>query len=422
MRKIVSYPRSSRPHCFESDVDYFELFSRPDDSQNNVKALGLSLPHELKKYSIVPSIAAIDFAAFAFSVVAVDKLISRADSPDGWTRTIDLTIFLSEPEKWVLVKAKIEKMLRFLTGDFWTLTFQLAKEPAIQPTYETHQREHDCICLLSGGMDSLVGAIDLLSENRNPLFVSQIIRGDAKRQQDFANRLGKHNHCQWSIGRLRGREGSTRARSIAFFAFALLSSFAISRTGESAEIVVPENGFISLNVPLDANRIGSLSTKTTHPVYMALLQEIWDAIGIKAKLILPYRYKTKGEVLKECSNRKLMEELIFATNSCGKYQRHGLRHCGVCVPCLVRRAAFLEAGLEDVTQDGYHYEDISTSHSMDLTAVALAVKQVELSNINKFVKGNLSFASQEERNLYLDVVSRGIVELKNLLKGYNIYD
>ena len=420
MRKIISYPRSSVPNCFDSDVDYFELFSRPDGSHNNVKPLGLSLPHELKKYGIVPSIAAIDFAAFAFSVVAVDKLIPRADSPDGWTRMIDLTIFLSEPEKWVLVKAKIEKMLRFLTGDFWTLTFQFAKEPAVQPAYETRQREHDCICLLSGGMDSLVGAIDLLSEKRNPLFVSQIIRGDAKRQQDFANRFGKQNHCQWSIGRLRGREGSTRARSIAFFAFALLASFAISRSGESAEIVVPENGFISLNVPLDANRIGSLSTKTTHPVYMALLQEIWDAIGIKAKLILPYMYKTKGEVLKECSNRKLMEELIFVTNSCGKYQRHGLRHCGVCVPCLVRRAAFLEAGLQDITQKGYHYDDISKSHSMDLTAVALAVKQVELSGINKLVKGNLSFASTGDRNSYLEVVSRGIIELKNFLKGYDI--
>ena len=420
MRKIISYPRSSVPICFDSDVDYFELFSRPDSSHNNVKPLGLSLPHELKKYGIVPSIAAIDFAAFAFSVVAVDKLIPRADSPDGWTRMIDLTIFLSEPEKWVLVKAKIEKMLRFLTGDFWTLTFQFAKEPAVQPAYETRQREHDCICLLSGGMDSLVGAIDLLSEKRNPLFVSQIIRGDAKRQQDFANRFGKQNHCQWSIGRLRGREGSTRARSIAFFAFALLASFAISRSGESAEIVVPENGFISLNVPLDANRIGSLSTKTTHPVYMALLQEIWDAIGIKAKLILPYMYKTKGEVLKECSNRKLMEELIFVTNSCGKYQRHGLRHCGVCVPCLVRRAAFLEAGLQDITQKGYHYDDISKSHSMDLTAVALAVKQVELSGINKLVKGNLSFASTGDRNSYLEVVSRGIIEFKNFLKGYDI--
>lgn len=420
MRKIICYPHSSVPNHFDSDVDYFELFSHPDGSHTNVKPLGLPLPHELKKYGIIPPIASIDFAAFAFSVVAADKLIPRADSPDGWTRMIDLTIFVSEPEKWMSLKIKIEKMLKFLTGDFWTLTFQLAKAPAILSTYEPLKRKNDCVCLLSGGMDSLVGAIDLLSEKRNPLFVSQIIRGDAKRQQNFANRFGEHNHCQWSIGRLKGPEGSTRARSIAFFAFALLASSTISTPDGITEIVVPENGFISLNVPLDSNRIGSLSTKTTHPVYMALLQEIWDALGIKAKLILPYKYKTKGEVLKECRDIKLLEELIFETNSCGKFQRHGLRHCGVCVPCLVRRAAFLEAGLQDITQKGYRYDDISKSNSMDVTAAALAVKQVELSGINRFIKGNLSFAEPNDRNTYLGVVSRGINELKNFLKGYDI--
>lgn len=420
MRKIICYPHSSVPNHFDSDVDYFELFSRPDGSNSNVRPLGLSLPYELKKYGIVPPIAAIDFAAFAFSVVAIDKLIPRSESPAGWTRMMDLTIFLSEPEKWMLVKTKIEKMLKFLTGDFWTLTFQLANSPAIQPTYEPLQRKNDCVCLLSGGMDSLVGAIDLLSEKRNPLFVSQIIRGDAERQRNFANRFGEHNHCQWSIGKLKGGEGSTRARSIAFFAFALLASSAIPMSDDFLEIVVPENGFISLNVPLDSNRIGSLSTKTTHPVYMALLQEIWDALGIKAKLILPYKYKTKGEVLKECKDRELLKELIFETNSCGKFQRHGLRHCGVCVPCLVRRAAFLEAGLQDTTQKGYHYDDISKSSSKDLAAVALAVKQVELSGINRLVKGNLSFASPADRSAYIGVVSRGINELKNFLKGYDI--
>lgn len=420
MRKIICYPRSSVPNRFDRDVDYFELFSRPEASFDNVNPLGPELPHELRKYRIIPSNTAIDFAAFAFSVVAADKLVSRADSPDGWTRMIDLTVFLCEPEKWVLGKSIIEKMLKFLTGDFWTLTFQLANGPAIQFKYKPHNRENDCVCLLSGGMDSLVGAIDLLSEKRNPLFISQIIQGDAERQRDFASRFGENNHCQWSIGRPRGPENSTRARSIAFFAYALLASSSLPGSGGFVELVVPENGFISLNVPLDANRIGSLSTKTTHPIYMSLLQEIWEAIGIKAKITLPYRYETKGEVLKKCKDRELMEELIFATNSCGKFRRHGYMQCGVCVPCLVRRAAFLEAGLQDTTQKGYLYDDISKSDSMDLTAVALAVKQVEISGINNFVKGSLSFASPEERVSYLGVVSRGIDELKNLLKTYNI--
>lgn len=420
MKKIICYPHSSVPTHFDDDIDYFELFSHSNVSRSNISSLGLSLPRELRRYRIVPPISAIDFAAFAISIVAADKLVSRSDSPDGWTRMIDLTIFLSEPEKWKPIKITIEKMLKFLTGDFWTLSFQLAEAPAIQPRYEPLKRENDCVCLLSGGVDSLAGAIDLLSEKRSPLFASQIITGDGERQRYFANRFGEHNHCQWSIGKLRGTEGSTRARSIAFFAFALLASSAISTSGNIAEIVVPENGFISLNVPLDSNRIGSLSTKTTHPVYMTLLQEIWNALGINAKLILPYKFKTKGEVLKECKDRQLLEELVFATNSCGKFRRHGLRHCGVCVPCLVRRAAFLEAGFQDTTEKGYRYEDISKSNSKDLAAVALAAKQVELSGINRFIKGNLSFANPDDRNSYLGVVLRGINELENLMRGYKI--
>ena len=111
MRKIICYPHSSVPDHFDSDIDYFELFSHTGVSSTNIRSLGLSLPRELKKYGIVPPIAALDFATFAFSVVASDKLVSRAESPDGWTRMIDLTIFLSEPEKWMSLKTKTEKMI-----------------------------------------------------------------------------------------------------------------------------------------------------------------------------------------------------------------------------------------------------------------------------------------------------------------------
>jgi hypothetical protein len=279
---------------------------------------------------------------------------------------------------------------------------------------------NDCVCLLSGGVDSLVGAIDLVAEGSNPLFVSQIVRGDAEHQKQFAAALGTDNQFQWSIGKLPHEEGSTRARSIMFFAFAALSACALSAKGERVKIVVPENGFISLNTPLDTNRIGSLSTKTTHPIYMAMLQEIWDALGMNAELVLPYKYKTKGEVLKECKNQVLPKQLVFNSNSCGKYQRHNLQQCGVCVPCLVRRAAFLEAGLKDDTAKGYVYENLQYFDSHDLAAVALAVKQVELQGVERFVKSSLSFSSGEERKELLGVVSRGIAELNNLLRSYEV--
>lgn len=60
---------------------------------------------------------------------------------------------------------------------------------SLVPKKKFDLRKQDCICLLSGGMDSLVGAIDLHEEGRNPLFVSQIVRGDADHQREYAMRL-----------------------------------------------------------------------------------------------------------------------------------------------------------------------------------------------------------------------------------------
>ena len=297
MKKIVSFPLSLVPASFDRDIYYLQLFSRNEKSMMNVIPLVLPLFKELKRYGIVPNDAIVDFAAFALSGVAADKLVSRAESSDGWTRMIDLTLYLSESEKWNHMKTKIEKMLRFLTGDFWKLSFLPARFPEIA-NYKPIKRDNDCVCLLSGGVDSLTGAIDLFTEGRNPLFVSQIIRGDGERQRIIAKRFGEFNHCQWSIGKLKGKETSTRSRSIAFIAFALLASCALSVSDKHIEIFIPENGFISLNVPFGYNRIGSLSTKTTHPIYIAMLQEILDTLEIKATLVLPYRFKTKGEILK----------------------------------------------------------------------------------------------------------------------------
>lgn len=176
------------------------------------------------------------------------------------------------------------------------------------------KRENDCLCLLSGGVDSLVGAIDLAEEGRKPLFVSQIVRGDAEHQREFAHLFGENNLCQWScfISKRSESENSTRARSIVFFAYALLASCGIE-AGSSGrkEFIIPENGFISLNTPLDSNRIGSLSTKTTHPIYMSLLQDIWNTVGLDIDLVLPYRYKTKGEVVSDCRNKEILLRTVF---------------------------------------------------------------------------------------------------------------
>ena len=135
---------------------------------------------------------------------------------------------------------------------------------------------------------------------------------------------------------------------------------------------------------------------------------------------IPYKYKTKGEVLEECKNQNLMEKFIFGSTSCGKYQRYGLRHCGVCVPCLVRRASFLKNRMCDETEGGYCKENLQLADSKDVAAATLAVVQLKENGIESLVKGMLTFAKGEERDLYLGVIERGLLEIGALLKEYNV--
>ena len=418
MNKVVCYPREYVPKKFEDDTWYFEMFSTPEEAPDNVGHVGVRILDELRRSHICPSIIAFDFLMIAYAVVAADKAILRRDSSDGWTRVIDLSVYVHEREKWESQQYKIQDMLRFLTGDFWSVHFNKINN-SIAPKNRYAVHGNDCICLLSGGMDSLVGAIDLHESGHNPLFVSQIVRGDAEHQREYAAAVGEDNLCQWSsnVKKRGSSENSTRSRSIVFFSYALLATCGIKKNTDGRKVIyVPENGFISLNVPLDSMRIGSLSTKTTHPIYMKMLQEIWDAVGIDAKLVLPYKFMTKGEVLAQCKNQKLMKELIFGSTSCGKYQRHGLRHCGTCIPCLVRRASFVKAGLNDETEGGYCTENLKKSDSRDLSAAAMACVQVEKYGVESLVKGALSFARGEEREKYLLVIRNGIEEIRKLLE------
>ena len=417
MSRVVCYPRCCKPITYDENVSYFEVFSSPETSLANVGHVGIQILNEMRRSQIHPSVLAFDFLMLALGVVSADKALLRSECADGWTRQIDLTVFVQEYDRWIEESCLIEEMLRFLTGDFWRIHFEKLNT-SICPDREYPLRPNDCICLLSGGMDSLVGAIDLHEGGRNPLFVSQIVRGDAEHQRKYAASLGSDNLCQWSnsVRKHGNTENSTRARSIIFFAYALLASCGISFNEHGRkEIFVPENGFISLNIPLDYMRIGSLSTKTTHPVYMKLLQKIWDDLDLRVDLVLPYIFKTKGEVLSECKNQELMRSLVFGSTSCGKYQRHGLRHCGECVPCLVRRASFLKAGLVDSTENGYCVEHLKNSNSQDVAAAAMACVQVERFGINRFVRSALSFSDPSERSEYLGVVSRGLEEIRMLL-------
>ena len=397
---------------------------------------------QLAQRGMRPSETAIDLAIMAATVTAADTKISRRhDAQDSWTREIDLYVPVADPHLWSDNALLIRRMLRFLTGDVWHVSFRgrpKGMESLIEHPPQPAVSAFDSVCLFSGGLDSFVGAIDLLDNGANPMFVSHYKDASTKSQEVCATRLGKqygafgprHIRANVSFDRndLPGlaSETTTRGRSFVFFAMAALAADASDGT---TPINVPENGLISLNVPLDPLRLGSWSTRTTHPFYMARWQELLDNLGIRARLLNPYRFKTKGEMLSGCANSSFASANCDITISCssitkGRWRKLPPIHCGYCAPCLIRRAAVESAFGQDATE--YALPDL---HGRPLNAQEAQSKHVRafqmmhrrlvrdprLARVFVHKPGPLYDYSASEIDEYAQVFERGIGEIGTLL-------
>ena len=431
MNRVVSAPEDLIPQSIADGVKYFSQYSKP--SRDGIGWFGRELPSVVARNGFVADPLTWDFVTIALSASAADRSISRAKMADGWTREIELVVHVSSPLLWRAVASKFERMLRFLTGDIWHIDFQGGGiNPSRKPRRKNIElfleayNHSECVALLSGGMDSLIGCIDIVADGRKPVFVSSKVTSNCKQQRAFASQIKSDAvHLQFGSAIRCGNkesENSTRGRSIVFFAFAALAACAITRSDCSpVPIFVSENGFISLNIALNPGRIGSYSTKTTHPIYMRLLSEIWREVGINCELILPYRFKTKGEMMAECRNLPLLEALVSESTSCSRFGTHGRMHCGRCLPCLVRQAAFAKADVDDPTKYKFGVGNMRRTHGADdVGAIAGACILSRQADFMSSIAGDFQFAGDIEKKDFLEVYRRGLSELESRLRTANV--
>lgn len=404
----------------DSDLEVI-LYAHADRKDRG--GVGGNLRSVISRLKLKPAPRAWDFLSIALSVIAADTGVSRSKSPDGWTRELDLSVAVADAPFWTSRKELLSNALRFLTTDIWRLNFLDGGILPTPPKLPTMPGE-DCVALLSGGLDSLVGVIDLTTrEKLKPYVVSQVAQGDKKKQAYFASKLGgglSHLQLNHVANFPHQSERSQRARSIIFFAYAVLLATSLKRyhKGETVPLYVCENGFISINPPLTPGRLGSLSTRTTHPVYLGLIQSLLDEAGLRVKIQNPYQFLTKGEMLAQCADQKLLRKYASLTTSCGRYARNAYNHCGRCVPCLIRRASFLKWKKKDNT--GYVFDDLSKddkNHARfdDVRAAAMAVEAVRLGGIDAWIGSSLDSSMIEDTAPYHGTVDRGLNELKKLL-------
>lgn len=383
---------------------------------------------EVLRRRIEPAPRAWDLLSIALSVVTADFAGLRDHSPDGWTREFDIEIAVADPAFWAGQAAPLAEALAFLTTDRWTLRFHGGGMLPAPPRAPVRPVD-DCVVLLSGGLDSLVGAIDLTAAGRQPFAISQTVRGDADKQVDFAARIGgglnhlQLNHNAHSPG---VQESTQRARSLVFVTFGVLAATALGRyhDGLSVPLYVCENGFIAINPPLTGGRLGSLSTRTAHPEFLTRLQRVLDAAGLRVGIENPYSAKTKGEMLRDCADQALLNVEAARSTSCGRFQRFNYRQCGRCVPCQVRRAAFIAWGsVPDTT--GYVYEPLGKDdgdHSGfdDIRSVAMALAAVAADGFDAWLGNALGSPMIGERAALRAMVERGLTELRRLHEAFGV--
>ena len=325
-------------------------------------AAGTTVRRELERVAVTPLPVAVDLLNLATAVYSADVCTRRVTAYDRWTRDFRLLLPVSDVDRWAAASSHLSRMLGFLSGDRWRVEFRPLANPAppfVRRKRAKPARRPTAVSLFSGGLDSFVGVLELLERGHAVSFVGHYSTGPTSQAQDaVSTALAAHYPDRTSFFRFYVRpprlngslpEPSTRSRSILFLA---LGTLVASAFGDPLPLYVPENGLISLNVPLTPARSGTLSTRTTHPHFIGLFRGLLGLVGLNTPVETPYRFQTKGEMLAGTLNPAVLREVAPRTLSCshpdvGRYRGAAPgRHCGYCVPCLIRRASLAHIGAD----------------------------------------------------------------------------
>lgn len=346
----------------ESINSEFALVTLSCDTADISSSIDIDFSMLLDKCDM-PTESSIDFLFITTIVYCIDKLVPRSNSIDNWTRQLQVEIPVSNSELWNQNADDLNRAISFLTGDSWNISYRDLDCSLVRPKrnrYRLFLEETTpvTVCLFSGGLDSLIGAIDLLESNPSATvkFVGHYdpaVGGPKSDQKILIGKLRDRYRERVKFVQVRagqnppGDEVSFRSRSILFIG---LGIYVASATGERLDLVMPENGNIALNVPLTPSRRGSSSTRTAHPFFLSSINKILQNVGIVNRVLNPYEFKTKGECVEQCHNQGLLENIFTSSVSCAKshhrrtWIRRSARQCGRCMPCIYRRAALNKVG------------------------------------------------------------------------------
>jgi 7-cyano-7-deazaguanine synthase in queuosine biosynthesis len=341
------------------------------DDKETMKTVSLNIDFE-NIYKFTQQQKGLGFDLFLIScfIYGIDILVPRDKcSVNGWSRNIEVLIPVEFPDIFNKYKLDLNHLLLFLTGDNWDVSFDkreinllFSPRPRMEYYSQSYKNSFKKINLFSGGMDSLIGLIDEISDTTDKIILAShydsVFVGPKSDQNNIVGVLNKEFSNRYHLIQTRvditnnnNNESTLRSRSFLFLCHAV---FIAESMNKKIEIFIPENGTIALNHPLTPSRRSSCSTRTAHPYFLNKLSEYLTKIGIPHYIINKYEFKTKGEMVEECKNKELLLSTYKKSCSCAKRgrrnfweRRNGTTHCGICMPCIYRRVALNKIGIDD---------------------------------------------------------------------------
>ncbi|MFE6548288.1 hypothetical protein ACFVHS_07785 [Streptomyces sp. NPDC057746] len=378
----------------------------------------------------------VDVVRVALTAFSADRSVLRTGRGANWNRRqLELEIPVSDAATWNGVADELAGVLGFLSGDRWSLSFTQQPEPAETQAPEEISGTPQRVVLLSGGADSAIGGLysrSLLATDQQHVLLSHYNNTMlAPIQRHIATELERlipgpsQEHMVVHLGRRSERidgtsfpsESTTRSRSLLFLALGLAVA-----SLHQVPLWIPENGFASINPPLGPERLGSLSTRTTHPKFLQDLAAVLTKVGAHAVIENPFAHVTKGEMYRRVVDLVGTDEassFLSATHSCALtgQRAHGIsadRPCGVCFGCVLRRASFAAAEVPDLSDYIAPSSDPVVQKWLESKSVEQPVRNFIHRGVRKRDLTTLSLPDDYPLRDALDLCQRGIQELRSL--------
>lgn len=335
-----------------------------------------------------------DLLEIACAVFRADSSIRRggdARSQMGadWRRELDFTIPVRRPDFWNRqdVRAALVDVVSFLTEDsvrfaFEAGDFPIQREPFLKfepggPAFDAEE-----VILFSGGLDSFAGALDALAASPHGKVVLVSHRSAQKvipRQQRLGAYLrerfpGRVQHLHVTARRTgpEGKETTQRSRSLLFASLGR----AVAQTLRIPRVSFYENGIISHNLPIGQQIVGTMATRTTHPLALRKLNHLLGLLGPETiRIENRFAWLTKTEVVRRIDQHGAAEQIPLAVSCTSVREQDRLHtHCGSCSQCLDRRFAILAAGLERHDPDESYAVDVIVGARSGPRSITMALE------------------------------------------------